>query len=115
MSLWFHTEFMLIKGKPSARGKRETVWQKGKAGEPKGKRENSGNDTFALFPPGKQTARTHAQTQQNDFPVRGGLPKGELTPPTSDIYIYICIYIYMQMRMHIPQTTLALQGFLLGW
>ena len=42
---------MLIKEKPSARGK------------------------------------THARTTRNDFPVRGGLPKGELTPPNLRSFI----------------------------
>merc|ERR1711966_297101 len=83
ISLWFHIDFMLIRreslvheGKGKAYDKRE----KGKAGDPKGKRERP--KTLNLIrDPTRHPDRAHARTTRNDFPVRGGLPKGELTPP----------------------------------
>ena len=87
------------KGKPyGERGK-------GKAGDPKGKWENGGNDTFAPFPLGKQTARTHTQTKRNDFPV--GLP------PQPPIYIYI--YIYGRISFELLSHRAAGLRFLVRW
>ena len=80
-------------GKGKAYDKRE----KGKAGDPKGKRERQKTENL-IRDPTRQPDRAHARTTRNDFPVRGGLPKGELTPPNLRyiyIYIYICIYIHI--------------------
>ena len=83
ISLWFHIDFMLIRreslvheGKGKAYDKRE----KGKAGDPKGKRERQKTENL-IRDPTRHPDRAHARTSRNDFPVRGGLPKGKLTPP----------------------------------
>ena len=73
------------KGKPG-----EPKREKGKAGGAKGKRERPLTENL-IWDPTRQTNRAHARTTRNDFPVRGGLPKGELTPPNLR-YIYIYIY-----------------------
>ena len=70
-------------GKGKAYDKRE----KGKAGGVKGKRERHQTGNL-IRDPTRQPDRAHARTTRNDFPVRGGLPKGELTPPNLR-YIYI--------------------------
>ena len=57
--------------------------EKGK--RPADKREKGGTETFAPFPLCKQSARTHARTKRNDFPVG-------LSPNLRYIYIYIYIY-----------------------
>merc|ERR1711966_515595 len=83
ISLWFHIDFMLIRreslvheGKGKAYDKRE----KGKAGDPKGKRERQKTENL-IRDPTRHPDRAHARTTRNDFPVLGGLPEGELTPP----------------------------------
>ena len=63
-------------GKGKAYDKRE----KGKAGEVKGKRERPQTRNL-IRDPTRQPDRAHARTTRNDFPIRGSLPKGELTPP----------------------------------
>ena len=63
-------------GKGKAYDKRE----KGKAGGVKGKRDRPQTRNL-IRDPTRQPDRAHARTTRNDFPVRGGLPKGELTPP----------------------------------
>ena len=63
-------------GKGKAYDKRE----KGKAGAVKGKRERPQTKNL-IRDPTRHPDRAHARTTRNDFPVRGGLPKGELTPP----------------------------------
>ena len=92
-------------GKGKAYDKRE----KGKAGDPKGKRERPQTENL-IRDPTRHPDRAHARTTRNDFPVRGGLPKGELTPPNlryipnsppkgigvrEYIYIYSYIYVYI--------------------
>ena len=72
-------------GKGKAYDKRE----KGKAGDPKGKRERHKTRNL-IRDPTRHPDRAHARTTRNDFPVRGGLPKGELTPPNLR---YICVAI----------------------
>ena len=69
-------------GKGKAYDKRE----KGKAGGVKGKRERPKTENL-IRDPTRHPDRAHARTTRNDFPVRGGLPKGELTPPNLR-YIY---------------------------
>ena len=73
-------------GKGKAYDKRE----KGKAGEAKGKMERPGTGNL-IWDPTRQPDRAHARTTRNDFPVRGGLPKGELLTPPNLRYIYIYI------------------------
>ena len=69
------------KGTHDAQGKREDLpGPKGKREDlqrPKGKRESARAGFLARISLGNQTARTHARTTRNDFPVG-------LTPPTSD-------------------------------
>ena len=75
ISFWSR-ESLVHEGKGKAYDKRE----KGKAIARKGKRENP--QTLNLTRDvTRQPDRAHARTTRNDFPVRGGLPKGELTPP----------------------------------
>ena len=123
ISLWFHIDFMLIRreslvheGKGKAYDKRE----KGKAGGVKGKRERHKTGNL-IRDPTRHPDRAHARTTRNDFPVRGGLPKGELTPPNLRyiyIYIYVCIciciciytYIYICMYRHKSHLQMALSG-----
>ena len=69
-------ESLVHEGKGKAYDKRE----KGKAGDPKGKRERPKTENL-IRDPTRHPDRAHARTTRNDFPVRGGLPKGELTPP----------------------------------
>ena len=45
------------------------TWEKGKPREAKGKRENGGTQHLTRISLGKGTARTHARTRRNDFPV----------------------------------------------
>ena len=46
------------------------------------------------------TARARTNETQR-FPGYGGLPKGDLTPPTSDVYIHINICVYRYIHIHI--------------
>ena len=84
-------ESLVHEGKGKAYDKRE----KGKAGAPKGKRERPQTGNL-IRDPTRHPDRAHARTTRNDFPVRGGLPKGELTPPNLR-YIYI-YYITAPIR-----------------
>ena len=88
---WIHLDSLGItwtKGNGDWQGKRESLPR------PKGKRENP-RMRFEAHSHLTITARTHARTKRNDFPVRGACLKADSLPPTSDIYIYIYIYIYM--------------------
>ena len=72
-------------GKGKAYDKRE----KGKAGAVKGKRERPQTENL-IRDPTRHPDRAHARTTRNDFPVRGGLSKGELTPPNLRYIIWVC-------------------------
>ena len=57
----------------------EPPWQKGKEKAPRDQKGNGKTATSTILDPiplGNQTARTHARTKRNDFPVEH--------PPTSD-------------------------------
>merc|ERR1711966_573691 len=67
-------------GVHEGKGKTYDKREKGKAGAVKGKRERPKTGNL-IRDPTRHPDRAHARTTRNDFPVRGGLPKGELTPP----------------------------------
>ena len=60
--------------------------------------------------PTRQPDRAHARTTRNDFPVRGGLPKGELTPP--NLRPYSCPLKEVLRILHIGVRELPLRDMI---